>query len=181
MPLELESAGDVKNQQQRFDGPATVVDLKTVAMKKAAMKTGAGKPISLPTRRVAMKTGAAKAALPKAAMATMAAEMKTAVGKGKQPQRESRCHADKSSSFMRHVADSLKFSASLNQNHHRSGPSNVFDPNEDNEDVIAGGDSDIESMADWFDGEQLDQQQPAKVKEAMKFEVCSQTCFNFQS
>lgn len=72
---------------------------------------------------------------------------------------------------------------SSNHRHDRSDPPS-FDPIEDNDDIITiGGDSDVESMADWFDGEQMDelsQKPPAKIKEAMNIEVCAHnfvSCF----
>jgi hypothetical protein len=58
MQLDLGSEGDAGYQQLEGDWQTTVVDLKTVTVRRAAMKTAAAKP--LPMRRVAMKTTVAK-------------------------------------------------------------------------------------------------------------------------
>ena len=169
MQLNLESTHRVEDQQQMLE------DLRTLSAMRPAMKTGARRPPP------PMKKGT-KAVPRQAGLAVPARKTAIAVDKGKQPEIcESHCHADKHSSFMCHVADTSKFSAPSTLTRHRSGPSG-FDPNEDIEDVTTNSDSGVESIADWFDGEGLDelsQKQPAKAKETTKLEVCSQTCFDF--
>jgi hypothetical protein len=76
MQLDLGSEGDAGYQQLEGDRRTTVVDLKTVAVRRAAMKTAAAKP--LPMRRAAMKTTVAKPlSIRRAAMKTGAARAKT--------------------------------------------------------------------------------------------------------
>jgi hypothetical protein len=57
MQLNLESKGSAEIEQG-FDGPNGVVNMKRMAIRRAAMKTGAAR--SIPTRRAAMKTRTAK-------------------------------------------------------------------------------------------------------------------------
>jgi hypothetical protein len=57
MQLNLESEGSAEIERG-FDGPMGVVNVKQMAIRRAAMKTGVAR--SIPMRRVAMKTGAAK-------------------------------------------------------------------------------------------------------------------------
>jgi len=57
------------------------------------------------------------------------------------------------------------------------------DPDNNNNNLISvNGDTEINTMADWFDKEQLDElshKQPSKYKEAMKIEVCLPSHLSF--
>jgi len=88
----------------------------------------------------------------------------------------------KSSSFITQLSE-LFFSVS---NHHHVPSNSHFDanPNNNNNNLISvNGDTEINTMADWFDEEQLDElsyKQPSKYKEAMKIEVCLPSCLSFE-
>lgn len=104
----------------------------------------------------------------------MAAATRT-VDKGKRPgfneSEQSETNTYKSGSF----TDFAKISAS--SSHHcrtPSKPSFDDDPIENDDITSVHGESDVDTAADWFGEEQLDelsQKQPSKFKEAMKIEV----------
>jgi len=185
MQLNLGSEVDAGYQKLDFDQPTTIVNLKAVAARRAAMKTGAAKP--LPVRRAAMKTGAAKAktmpmktsAVTTTAMRMMAKDK----GKGKVLEfQQGETNTYKSSSFIAQLSK-LLFSVS---NHHHVPSNSHFDADPDNNNnnlISVNGDTEIDTMADWFDEEQLDElshKQLSKYKEAMKIEVCSPSCLSFE-
>jgi hypothetical protein len=87
---------------------------------------------------------------------------------------------DKSSSFT-----DTQLSNFFSVSNHRRIPS-PFDGDADANDddsTSVNGNLEIDTMADWFDEEQLDElshRQPSKYNEAMKFEVRSSSCLSFE-
>jgi hypothetical protein len=88
--LESEGSGEF---EQGFDGPNGVVNLKQMAIRRAAMKTGVAR--SIPVRRAAMKTGVAKSMSTPMRMALGVAAATTTLtmdkGKGKEFQKCEKC------------------------------------------------------------------------------------------
>jgi hypothetical protein len=69
-------------------------------------------------------------------------------------------------------------------NHHRiPSPFDADTDADDDDSTSVDGNLEIDTMADWFDEEQLDElshKQPSKYNEAMKFEVRSLSCLSFE-
>jgi hypothetical protein len=68
-------------------------------------------------------------------------------------------------------------------NHRRTSPFDADTDADNDNSTSVDGNLEIDTMADWFDEEQLDElshKQPSKYNEAMKFEVRSSSCLSFE-
>jgi hypothetical protein len=85
-------------------------------------------------------------------------------------------NTDKSSSFTAQGLSVFFSVSSLNHHHILSNASSDADCDKDDDDPISvHSESDVDTMADWFGEEQVNDswKQPSKFKEAVKIEVCS--------